>query len=272
MRCADAAMYEAKRRGKSMWRRFDAAMQAQLEQTLQLESDLRAAVLDPADTQLHLHYQPQLDVAGGTYMGVEALLRWDHPELGRIPPDRFVPIAERTGLIDALGRRVLADACAQWLRWRAAGLGSLRVAVNVSPRQFALGDVHAEVVQVLAATGMPPAFLEVEVTESCMIEAPQEVITTLHRPARARRAGGDGRFRHRTLLPRGAARSADRHAEDRPELHLGAGAGRAQGRDRADGADACPHARARGGGRGGSRPRRSSPSCARAAASSPRAT
>ena len=181
MRCADAAMYEAKRRGKSMWRRFDAAMQAQLEQTLQLESDLRAAVLDPADTQLHLHYQPQLDVAGGTYMGVEALLRWDHPELGRIPPDRFVPIAERTGLIDALGRRVLADACAQWLRWRAAGLGSLRVAVNVSPRQFALGDVHAEVVQVLAATGMPPAFLEVEVTESCMIEAPQEVITTLHR-------------------------------------------------------------------------------------------
>ena len=180
MRCADAAMYEAKRRGKNLWCRFDAAMQAELEQTLQLESDLRVAVLDPADTQLHLHYQPQLDVSSGTYTGVEALLRWEHPDLGRVPPDRFVPIAERTGLIDTLGRRVLADACAQWVRWRAAGLGSLRVAVNVSPRQFALGDVHEDVVQALAETDMPPGFLEIELTESCMIEAPQEVITTLH--------------------------------------------------------------------------------------------
>ena len=181
MRCADAAMYEAKRRGKNMWCRFDAAMQAELVRTLQLESDLRAAVLDPGDTQLHLHYQPQLDVATGTFTGVEALLRWEHPELGRVPPDRFVPIAERTGLIGSLGRRVLVDACAQWRRWREAGLGSLRVAVNVSPRQFALGDVHAEVVEVLAATDMPPALLEVEVTESCMIEAPQEVTATLQR-------------------------------------------------------------------------------------------
>ena len=180
MRCADAAMYEAKRRGRNLCR-FDAAMQAELERTLQLESDLRAAVLDPGNTQLYLHYQPQLDVATGTFTGVEALLRWDHPELGRVPPDRFVPIAERTGLIGSLGRRVLVDACAQWRRWREAGLGSLRVAVNVSPRQFALGDVHAEVVEVLAATDMPPALLEVEVTESCMIEAPQEVTATLQR-------------------------------------------------------------------------------------------
>ena len=134
MRCADGAMYEAKRAAaRTGGAGFDAAMQAELERTLRLESDLRAAVLDPGDTQLYLHYQPQLDVATGTFTGVEALLRWQHPELGSVPPDRFVPIAERTGLIGTLGRRVLADACAQWRRWREAGLGSLRVAVNVSP-------------------------------------------------------------------------------------------------------------------------------------------
>ena len=181
MRCADAAMYEAKRRGKHVWCRFDAIMQAELEQTLRLESELRAAVLDSDDAQLHLHYQPQIDIASGKFIGVEALLRWQHPELGRVSPERFVAIAERSVLIGSLGERVLEEACSQWARWQAVGLGSLRMAVNVSPRQFALGDVCEKVEHALRTASMPPEALEVELTESCMIEAPEEVIATLQR-------------------------------------------------------------------------------------------
>ena len=179
MRHANAAMHAARRRGGRTGYRFDDAMQAELERDTRLENDLRLALLDRTDPQLHLHYQPQLDIARGIFVGVEALLRWEHPELGRVGPDVFVPVAERTGMIRELGARVLDEACAQWVAWREIGIDPLRMSVNVSARQFVLGDVRADVVSALAASSMPPSSLEIELTESCMMEAPAHVAATL---------------------------------------------------------------------------------------------
>lgn len=179
VKCADAAMYEAKRVDGNTWRRFDADMQISLERALRLENDLRSALAAPRESGLAVNYQLQFDIARRRFCGAEALVRWQHPELGRIGPDEFVPIAERTGTIGELGAFVLAEACAQWRRWSAGGLGALRMSVNVSPRQFAVGDVQADVCRELVAQSMPPGALELELTESCMMEAPEAVVATL---------------------------------------------------------------------------------------------
>ena len=252
MRCADAAMYEAKRRGKHVWCRFDAIMQAELEQTLRLESELRAAVLDSDDAQLHLHYQPQIDIASGKFIGVEALLRWQHPELGRVSPERFVAIA-RTKRPDRQPRRARARGGLLAVGALAGGGGWARCAWrSTSPRVSSRSVTCArEVEHALRTASMPPEALEVELTESCMIEAPEEVIATLQRLRKlgVRVAMDDFGNGHSSLgalleLPIDTLKIDS-------ELRLRTDAGRAEGAHRADRADAGEDARARGGGRGG---------------------
>ena len=176
--CADTAMYAAKQGGRNAWCRYAPAMRDELDARLALESDL-AAALAAGGGGLCLHYQPQLSLATRAPVGLEALVRWTHPEHGPIGPDRFVPVAEETGLIAVLGDWVLDEACAQWRRWHEAGVAPPRVAVNVSRRQFALGDVALGVAAARARHGVPAAALEIEITESCVMEGADDVVRTL---------------------------------------------------------------------------------------------
>jgi len=173
---ADMAMYAAKQRRKNTWRFYDTSMRAEIDSRLLLESDLRRAI---GSAELTLRYQPQFRLSDGALSGVEALLRWEHPKRGPIGPDRFIPVAEETGLIVALGEWVLEEACRQWSRWNAMGVAPERVAINVSQRQFALSDVAASVVSVLRRCDIDPTALELEVTESCIMEGAEAVIDTL---------------------------------------------------------------------------------------------
>lgn len=163
---ADTAMYQAKSAGRNCVRFFDPAMQAALEAASALETDLRQAL---SEQQFILHYQPQINRAG-QIIGAEALLRWTHPERGPVSPMAFIPLAEETGLILAIGRWVLEEACSQLKAWSdiVAATG-LRLAVNVSARQFRQPDFVEEVREVIAATGADPARLKLELTESLVL-------------------------------------------------------------------------------------------------------
>ena len=176
--CADTAMYVAKEHTGSVWRAYERAMREDLDARLALESELREALESGG---LALHYQPQLRAVSHSPAGVEALVRWEHPERGRIGPDRFIPIAEESGLIGPLGEWVLDESCRQWSRWREAGIAPERIAVNVSQRQFALGDIAASVASALARHAMPASALEIEITESCVMEGAEDVVRTLER-------------------------------------------------------------------------------------------
>ena len=175
---ADAALYRAKGDGRNAYRYFADEMTAAARERLRLESRLRRAV---AQGQLRLHYQPQMEMATGRIVGAEALVRWQDPDEGLISPARFIPVAESTGLIGAIGAWVLGEACRQGQHWRQAGLPPLTLAVNVSPRQFFLGDLAAEVAAVLQETGFPAPCLELEITEGALIEREQDALATLHR-------------------------------------------------------------------------------------------
>ena len=133
-----------------------------------LITSLRKAIEAP--DQLALWYQPKLDIATGRITGVEALIRWNHPEQGLIMPDRFIPVAEETGLIVPLDRWVLEEACRQMQAWRRSGMDDFSVSVNVSSRQFHQAGLAASVEQALADTGLAPEQLEIEVTEGTLIE------------------------------------------------------------------------------------------------------
>ena len=172
---ADAAMYKAKSAGRNTFEVFDSAMSARARLRVALEDGLRAAVAGGA---LTVHYQPKLEVATGTIVGVEALARWQHPGLGFVPPAAFVALAEESSLVAALGHRVLAEACRQARRWQEAGVG-VPVSVNVSARQFAHQSVSAMVRDVLGSTGLDPGLLELEMTESVLVEHVGEVAGTL---------------------------------------------------------------------------------------------
>jgi diguanylate cyclase (GGDEF)-like protein len=164
---ADIAMYRAKESGRNAYRFWDGEMNASVVEHVELLSAMRAAL---AHREFTLAYQPQFDLRTGRLIGAEALIRWHHPDKGPISPARFIPLAERSGLIVPIGDWVLQEACAQAQRWRAAGWTDLTISVNVSPVQFRRGSVEASVAQALAASGLPSAKLELELTESLLIQ------------------------------------------------------------------------------------------------------
>ena len=163
---ADAAMYSAKADGRNNFRFFTEDMNAQAVERLTLESGLRSAL---AQEQLFLMYQPQMDIATGRITGLEALLRWQHPELGLVPPDRFIRIAENIGLIVPIGEWVLRTACSQARKWQDEGIPAVSVAVNVSAVQFRQEGFCGLIQRVLHETGLAPQYLELELTESLLL-------------------------------------------------------------------------------------------------------
>ena len=173
---ADTAMYFAKEQGKNTYRFYTPEMHATSLEQLTLSSDLRYAL---ERGELHLCYQPQVSFKSGGMVGVEALLRWVHPCLGMISPERFVPLAEDTGQIVLIGAWVLQEACRQGAQWIAAGLPPLRMAVNISAKQFREADFAETVRAVLEQTGLPPHLLELELTEGMLIENISQTRTTL---------------------------------------------------------------------------------------------
>jgi len=173
---ADTAMYKAKEAGRNAYRFFDETMNSEVVANLSLRNGLRRA-LD--NDQFVLHYQPQIDLASGTVIGVEALIRWQHPELGLMAPGRFITVAEESGLIVPIGEWVIQEACRQAACWQRAGLPKIIVAVNLSAIQFRRGDVEHTVVRALDASGLDPQFLELELTESILLQGTDSVFTTV---------------------------------------------------------------------------------------------
>ena len=167
VRNADLAMYFAKRQGPGMFAFFDPTMNTGALKRLTVEAKLRNAL---ANGELSLHYQPQFDLGTGVISGMEALLRWTNAELGSVPPSEFVPIAVATGLILPIGEWVLRTACAQSKAWRDEGLAVARVAVNISGPQLSHRDFPQLVARVLKETGLPPHLLELEITESVVMQ------------------------------------------------------------------------------------------------------
>src|ERR1017187_7130444 len=163
---ADAAMYGAKENGGHNFRFFTDDMNAQVVEGLTLESSLRRAL---PEKELFLMYQPQMNIATGRIIGLEALLRWQHPDLGLVPPDKFIRIAENSGLILPIGEWVLRTACSQTRKWQDEGLPAVSVAVNVSAVQFRQENFCELVRRVLHDTGLAPQYLELELTESLLL-------------------------------------------------------------------------------------------------------
>ena len=173
---ADMAMYLAKEDGKNGFRFFSREIKTQSIERLKLESALRRAL---ERDQFTLHYQPKIEMASGQITGVEALLRWNHPELGSVSPAQFIPLAEETGVIVPIGRWVLKEACAQNMAWQRRGLRPVTMAVNLSPRQFADGHLLQDVDEALVASGMSPVLLQLEVTESMVMRNVSRAIKIL---------------------------------------------------------------------------------------------
>jgi EAL domain-containing protein (putative c-di-GMP-specific phosphodiesterase class I) len=175
---ADMAMYRAKEGGRNTYRFFDEQMTIDAIENLTMRNGLRRAI---EHGEFVLHYQPQIDIATGAVVGVEALIRWQHPELGMIPPGRFIGIAEDSRLILPIGEWVLSEACNQAAAWRKAGLPHMVMAVNLSAVQFKRGDVEQVVIGALETSGHDPAFLELEITESVLIQNVDSVLATVKR-------------------------------------------------------------------------------------------
>jgi diguanylate cyclase (GGDEF)-like protein/PAS domain S-box-containing protein len=174
---AAVAMDRAKERGRNNFQFYTPAMNTRALERLRLEGDLRNAV---ERDEFVLHYQPQVDLRTGRIVGMEALIRWKHPELGMVPPARFIGLAEETGLIVTMGSWVMRTACAQNKAWQEAGLGHLPVAVNVSALQFGQADFVQSIATVLEQTGLAPQYLEIEVTESLFMTEANHAIGILH--------------------------------------------------------------------------------------------
>jgi diguanylate cyclase (GGDEF)-like protein len=173
---ADRAMYHAKERGRNNYQYFSKALNEGARKRLTIESHLRAAI----ETEgMHLHYQPRVEIATGRITGAEALARWNHPSLGAIPPKDFIPLAEETGLIVPLGDWVLRTACAKRRAWLDAGHDDIRVSVNVSTVQFRDPNLIATVSRALANAGLDPRHLELEITESLVLQDDEATATIL---------------------------------------------------------------------------------------------
>jgi EAL domain-containing protein (putative c-di-GMP-specific phosphodiesterase class I) len=175
---ADMAMYKAKGDGRNTYRFFDDAMDVEAVEHQFIRNGLRRAL---ERNEFVLHYQPQIDLASGAITGVEALIRWNHPELGMVPPARFIPVAEESGLIVPIGDWVLHEACRQAVAWQNAGLPELCMAVNLSAVQFKRGSVEQSVIHALQETRLTPALLELELTESILIQNVEGVLDSVKR-------------------------------------------------------------------------------------------
>ncbi|HEV7856302.1 MAG TPA: EAL domain-containing protein [Herminiimonas sp.] len=173
---ADIAMYHAKEMGRNNFQFFARTMNEKTLERLQMESELRHAL---ERGEFVLHYQPQVDLRTGRIVGMEALIRWNHPDLGMVPPSRFIDLAEETGLIVPIGAWVLRTACAQNKAWQRAGLGHWRIAVNLSVRQFVQKDLVQSIAATLQQTGLEPRYLEIELTESLVMTDVERAIGIL---------------------------------------------------------------------------------------------
>jgi diguanylate cyclase (GGDEF)-like protein/PAS domain S-box-containing protein len=174
---ADIAMYRAKKLGRNNFQFYTPAMNDEALERVRIETALRSAL---ERNEFVLHYQPQVDLKTGQICGMEALLRWKHPELGMVAPSRFIGVAEETGLIVQIGAWVLRTACAQNRAWQDAGLGKLRVAVNLSARQFGAPNLLADIKTVLADTALAPDCLEIELTESLFMNDVAQAVELMH--------------------------------------------------------------------------------------------
>jgi len=173
---ADAAMYCAKENGRNTFRFFAENMNAQAVERLTLENSLRVALVRK---ELFLVYQPQIEIATGRITGLEALIRWQHPTLGLVPPDKFIRIAENSGLIMPIGEWVLRTACAQARKWQDEGVPALPIAVNVSAVQFRQEDFCELIRSVLREVGLAPQYLELELTESLLLSSADVTLSVL---------------------------------------------------------------------------------------------
>ena len=178
LRRADSAMYTVKRSGKNGLRFFTEASEGPLQRRRELERDLRDAL---EKQQLTLHYQPMYELDSGDLVKVEALLRWDHPELGTLTPGDFIPVAEESGLIVSIGSWALHEACRQLRSWQLAGVGFFRLAVNISPLQFSQATFLDTVLSALGGAGLEPGYLELELTENLLTDRVDDVAGLLRK-------------------------------------------------------------------------------------------
>ncbi|VVN44941.1 hypothetical protein PS664_05742 [Pseudomonas fluorescens] len=178
LRNADSALFKAKSVGREGYALYTEELTAHAQNRVEIASELRRA-LD--QQELRVYYQPVHDLHSSRLIGVEALVRWQHPERGLVPPGEFIPIAERTGLIADIDAWVMEQACRQMCQWLADGVALSFIAINVSSRLFARRELYEQVAQVLHDTGLDPAFLELEVTESAVMDDPEVALEQLHR-------------------------------------------------------------------------------------------
>jgi diguanylate cyclase (GGDEF)-like protein len=175
---ADAAMYNAKQAGRNTYRVFESHMSTFFPERLMLENDLRRAI---ARREFELHYQPKVDVKSGNLVGMEALVRWRHATRGLVAPADFIPLAEDTGAIVEIGQWVIEEACRQNASWQRQGAPKLRVAVNISGVQFRQRTLLDTIAQALATSGLDPECLEIEITESVIMQNPSDAIVLLEK-------------------------------------------------------------------------------------------
>ena len=178
LRNADSALFKAKSAGRDGYALYTEELTAHAQQRVEIAFELRRAL---EQQELRVYYQPVHDLKTSRLIGVEALVRWEHPQRGLVSPAEFIPIAERTGLIAEIDAWIMRQACRQMCRWQAAGVVLSFVAVNVSSRLFARRELYQQVAQVLHDTGLDPAYLELEVTESAVMEDPEVALEQMHR-------------------------------------------------------------------------------------------
>ncbi|MFO7982730.1 MAG: EAL domain-containing protein, partial [Desulfuromonadales bacterium] len=176
LKCADTAMYRAKELGRNNFQFYTADMNAHTRKKLHLEEELRRAI---RKDQFELHYQPQIDISSGRLIGMEALVRWNHPKRGLLASGTFIELAEETGLILPLGQLILLQACRQLRQWQRQGVSVVPMAINISAAQFHQESFVDEVDQALAETGIDPKLLELEITESVTMDKVESSIATL---------------------------------------------------------------------------------------------
>jgi EAL domain-containing protein (putative c-di-GMP-specific phosphodiesterase class I) len=212
---AGLATHESRRRGHRQLVEYSPDFDRAVGERQQLVSRLHEAI---EKQEFELHFQPLYDAATRAPLGMEALIRWRHPQRGLVPPMEFIPVCEDSGLIVPLGRWVLREAARHHARLVAAGWPRLGIAVNVSALQFSSGELLRDIPALMREFALPAGFLELELTESLVMDNPEAVITTMRDAARAGRADLDRRLRHRLFLDAVPAPAAGRQVEDRPQF------------------------------------------------------